>query len=178
MLEAAIEPAILAASWSEWIQYAANCKPSGGRMRGWGYRGRCASIPKPRRSHGEAKKVGSISGSGQRTAKRRLRLLKNITTTGGCRIHHCYSTQIVHVKEGEKYRPLGSGIVWSTSFALGVEKITDEQETRLRMMGVAFSPFERAENKRAGFKVLGFPKRFYRRWKTGDPSQVVRKFLK
>ncbi|MDE3015606.1 MAG: AAA family ATPase [Pseudomonadota bacterium] len=63
---------------------------------------------------------------------------------------------IVHRKtEDGSYRPIGSGVIWCTSLALGIDVLKAESGTRLRELGVLASPFHRGENDRAGLKVLG-----------------------
>ena len=67
---------------------------------------------------------------------------------------------LVHkVKEDGTGKPLGSGIMWGTSFALGIYRLDDEALERIRDLGVFYSPFERGENKRAGLKILAYSDR-------------------
>ncbi len=63
---------------------------------------------------------------------------------------------IVHTKNANgEYRPLGSGIVWSTSLCLGVDVLKNESADRLWEIGVQASPFHRGDNARAGLKIIG-----------------------
>lgn len=62
---------------------------------------------------------------------------------------------IVHTKTATgEYKPLGSGIAWSTSLCLGVDALKDESTERLWELGVQASPFHRGENTRAGIKII------------------------
>lgn len=63
---------------------------------------------------------------------------------------------LVWPSPGRNVRPLGSGIIWSTALGLGVEQLIDEQQTRMDMLSVHYSPFQRGQNARAGLKVIGF----------------------
>lgn len=64
---------------------------------------------------------------------------------------------IVHEPgENGAMQPLGSGIMWSTSFCLGVAELHDEQIQRISDLGAFATPFIRGENDRAGLKILGF----------------------
>jgi hypothetical protein len=63
---------------------------------------------------------------------------------------------MVHEKIGEDhYRPLGSGIFWSTGFALGIAQMTSDQHERPQEIGVLCSHFHRGDIKTAGLKMLG-----------------------
>ncbi|MCB2081484.1 MAG: hypothetical protein KDD76_02535, partial [Rickettsiales bacterium] len=54
---------------------------------------------------------------------------------------------IVYAKDPEtgKRRPLGSGIVWTTALALGIEKIEQESLARLKDVGVYAGPMYRGQ---------------------------------
>jgi hypothetical protein len=61
---------------------------------------------------------------------------------------------IVH---DENKKPLGSGIVWSTGFALGIE--TMKPRERINSLNVFSGIMERGEVKNAGLKMVGFLKK-------------------
>lgn len=64
---------------------------------------------------------------------------------------------IVHEKrEDGTYKPLGSGVIWCFSLALGIDSLKDESNERLWDLGVMTAPFHRGDNERAGLKILGF----------------------
>lgn len=63
---------------------------------------------------------------------------------------------LVHKKDGEKYIPIGSGVIWCTSFALGVDFLKPEQKERMDDLKLANSVFHRAQNKKAGLKTLAY----------------------
>lgn len=63
---------------------------------------------------------------------------------------------IVHEKKGNKYQPLGSGIVWATGLARGVATLSTDQKERISSLGVAVSSIERGDNPNAGLKMLAF----------------------
>ena len=60
---------------------------------------------------------------------------------------------IVH---DENKKPLGSGIIWATGFALGTEISTPDQKERLNKLGILTSNFERGQVIDAGLKMLAF----------------------
>lgn len=62
---------------------------------------------------------------------------------------------IVHDKN---HKPLGSGIVWSTGFALGIETMQEHQRERIKGLNVFTGVMERGTVKNAGLKMLGFSK--------------------
>lgn len=62
---------------------------------------------------------------------------------------------VVHKKNSDdSYTPLGSGIIWCTSFCLGVDLLNDESAQRIWELGGLASSFHRGENNRAGLKVI------------------------
>jgi hypothetical protein len=63
---------------------------------------------------------------------------------------------IVH---DENKRPLGSGIIWSTGFALGVEVMEEHQHDRIKGLNVMSGYFVRGALKKAGLKMLTFSKK-------------------
>lgn len=64
---------------------------------------------------------------------------------------------IVHEKKKDgSYSPVGSGIIWASALALGVEVLNDESAERLWDLGVRASVFQRGENEKAGLKIIGF----------------------
>lgn len=66
---------------------------------------------------------------------------------------------IIHVKQKDgQMKPVGSGVIWSTAFCLGITKLLDEQIDRPRDLGVLTSTFHRGENDRAGLKMVAFTK--------------------
>jgi hypothetical protein len=63
---------------------------------------------------------------------------------------------LVHAKNASgSYRPLGSGVIWCTALALGVEIFKHESTERLWQLGIHASTFHRGENTKAGIKALG-----------------------
>ncbi len=68
---------------------------------------------------------------------------------------------IVHEvsEDGKEATPLGTGIMWSTTFALGIYRLDDEAIDRIDELGVYYSPFQRVDNQRAGLKILAFSKK-------------------
>ena len=56
----------------------------------------------------------------------------------------------------ENHTPIGSGVVWSTGFALGIEIMQPDQRERIEGLGVQVGIVERGEGKQAGLKMLGF----------------------
>lgn len=64
---------------------------------------------------------------------------------------------MIHEKQEDgSMKPLGSGIMWATSFCLGVAKLSDQQIERIRDLGVLHGFFQRGENDHAGMKMLAF----------------------
>ncbi|MDX1974997.1 MAG: AAA family ATPase [Rickettsiales bacterium] len=64
---------------------------------------------------------------------------------------------VVHEKrEDGSYHPLGSGIIWSTSLSLGIDRLKEESAERVWALGVQASIFDRGEGEKAGLKILGF----------------------
>jgi hypothetical protein len=65
---------------------------------------------------------------------------------------------IVHEvsEDGKEAKPLGSGIMWGTAFALGIFRLDDEAVDRIDELSVYYSPFQRVDNQRAGLKILAF----------------------
>lgn len=55
-----------------------------------------------------------------------------------------------------KAKPLGSGIIWGTAFALGIYRLDAESVDRVADMGVFHSAFGRVDNMKAGIKILAF----------------------
>jgi len=63
---------------------------------------------------------------------------------------------VVHEqKEDGSYTPIGSGIIWCTSWCLGIDSLNDESTERLWEKGVLASAFHRGDNDRAGLKIIG-----------------------
>ncbi len=60
---------------------------------------------------------------------------------------------IVH---DENKKPLGSGIVWATGFALGIEKMDATQGERIKGLGAFAGAIHRGEVENAGLKMIGF----------------------
>jgi len=60
---------------------------------------------------------------------------------------------IVHDKN---HKPLGSGVVWSIGFALGIEMMQPHQRERINDLGVFTGVVERGDTKAAGLKMVGF----------------------
>lgn len=64
---------------------------------------------------------------------------------------------LVHqINELGRYEPVGSGVIWGTSFALGSKKLTDDAIKRVRDLGVFAGTYQRGENDQAGLKMLAF----------------------
>jgi hypothetical protein len=64
---------------------------------------------------------------------------------------------IVHEKkEDETYVPIGSGIIWCSSFALGIEELKSDQLERMRGLGVFASKVHRGDSGNSGLKMLAF----------------------
>ena len=64
---------------------------------------------------------------------------------------------VVHEKkEDGTYLPIGSGIIWCTSWCLGIDSLKDESTERIWEKGVLASPFHRGDSDRAGLKIIGF----------------------
>lgn len=67
---------------------------------------------------------------------------------------------IVHEPQADgSYKPLGSGVMWCTAFTLGTDSMKPEAAERLAALGVYESYFHRAENRKAGLKVVSFSTR-------------------
>ena len=64
---------------------------------------------------------------------------------------------VVHEKkDAGSYVPIGSGIIWCTSWCLGIDSLNDESLERLSEKGIMASPFHRGDSDRAGLKMIGF----------------------
>ena len=64
---------------------------------------------------------------------------------------------MVHqIDEFGRYEPIGSGIVWCSSLALGVAGMDEQAVERLEKLGLYCGWFERGSNRKAGLKVVGF----------------------
>jgi len=62
---------------------------------------------------------------------------------------------IVHAKvDEETYRPIGSGFLWASSLALGIDVLKPQSEERIHDLGVLASKFHRGDSERAGLKIL------------------------
>lgn len=64
-----------------------------------------------------------------------------------------------HRTETHDYVPVGSGVFWATTLALGISKLTEDQKLRVDWLNVANSHFHRGENEQAGIKMLAFSNR-------------------
>lgn len=63
---------------------------------------------------------------------------------------------IVHEKQEDgTYKPLGSGIIWCSAMALGIDSLKDESTERIWEQSVLASAFHRGDNELAGIKVVG-----------------------
>lgn len=60
---------------------------------------------------------------------------------------------MVHDKDG---KPIGSGIAWATVIAKGIATLTGKEQVRLSNIDVYSDHFNRAENKKAGLKIIAF----------------------
>jgi hypothetical protein len=60
---------------------------------------------------------------------------------------------IVH---DENKKPIGSGVVWATGFALGVEKMEKSQFDRINDLGAYAGSMTRGDTAGAGLKIVGF----------------------
>jgi hypothetical protein len=61
---------------------------------------------------------------------------------------------IVH---DEQHKPIGSGVVWATGFALGVEKMDNNQNIRINNLGAYAGTMMRGDaHSAAGLKIVGF----------------------
>jgi len=56
-------------------------------------------------------------------------------------------------------KPLGSGIIWSTGFALGIEVMQQHQRDRITGLGVFTGAVDRGEVHNVGLKMLAFSKK-------------------
>lgn len=64
---------------------------------------------------------------------------------------------LVHqINEHGSYEPIGSGVMWCTSFALGVNKLQNDSIDRICDLGVHIGIYKRGENDHAGLKMLAF----------------------
>ncbi len=63
---------------------------------------------------------------------------------------------IVH---DENKKALGSGVVWATGFALGVDRLHENQRERVSGLGALSCYFDRGDVKQVGLKMLGFVKK-------------------
>lgn len=67
---------------------------------------------------------------------------------------------IVHeVNKSGKGKPIGSGIIWCTAFALGIYRLDKEAVERIDDTGAFHSTFQRVNNNKAGMKILAFADR-------------------
>ena len=60
---------------------------------------------------------------------------------------------IVH---DENQKPLGSGVIWATGFALGIENMEQSQRDRIQDLKVLAGLMQRGEKHSAGLKMIGF----------------------
>lgn len=66
---------------------------------------------------------------------------------------------IIHEEQTDgTMKALGSGVIWSTGFCLGVADLKPEQSKRLFDLGAYCTAFVRGENDRAGLKTIAFAK--------------------
>lgn len=64
---------------------------------------------------------------------------------------------VVHSKNAdETYTPIGSGVIWCTSFCMGVDVFHAESAERIWELGVHASMFHRGANEQGGLKILAF----------------------
>lgn len=84
---------------------------------------------------------------------------------------------IVHkVAEDGTGKPIGSGIMWGTSFALGISRLEAESVERINDLKVFHSPFERVDNKKAGLKILAFSDRIIQSMPDGMSLETNKAF--
>lgn len=64
---------------------------------------------------------------------------------------------LVHqIDENGRYEPIGSGIMWSTTFTLGVNRLDDTSAKRLNELGAFTGYYKRGNNNKAGLKIVAF----------------------
>lgn len=63
---------------------------------------------------------------------------------------------VIHDAE---HNPLGSGVIWATGFALGIELLQANQRERLAELGASTGFFDRGDVKEIGLKMLAFSDR-------------------
>lgn len=63
---------------------------------------------------------------------------------------------IIHEKDGDDYRAIGSGFAWCSALSLGIAVLNDESAERLEEVGALTALFERGDDERAGLKIIAF----------------------
>ena len=64
---------------------------------------------------------------------------------------------LVHqINEVGRYEPVGSGMMWATTFTLGVNRLEPESAERLRDIGAHIGTYKRGQNDEAGLKIIAF----------------------
>ena len=64
---------------------------------------------------------------------------------------------LVHqINETGSYEAVGSGMMWTTAFTLGIDRLDEDSVTRLKDLGAFVGTYVRGENKKAGIKVIAF----------------------
>ncbi len=63
---------------------------------------------------------------------------------------------IIHHKIEGNFKPVGSGVAWNCSLALGIDEMKPDQLERIRSIGAFVSPYHRGDSKIAGLKMLAF----------------------
>ncbi|MCI5049480.1 MAG: AAA family ATPase [Rickettsiales bacterium] len=81
-----------------------------------------------------------------------------------------------HMSRDGTAKPIGSGIMWCTALALGVDTLSEEAVDRIDELGVFYDYFERVDNKKAGLKVLAFSDRYMQSMPDGIQLETNKAF--
>ena len=64
---------------------------------------------------------------------------------------------LVHqIDEMGRYEAVGSGVMWATSFMLGINRLDEDSISRLKNLGAMVGTYRRGENMNAGLKIVAF----------------------
>jgi len=74
---------------------------------------------------------------------------------------------VFDVTDPKQPKPLGSGMAWSMSPALGIAELDEGSEERMTDIGALNAPLKRGENYRTGLKIICFLKEAAKPVKTG-----------
>jgi hypothetical protein len=122
-----------------------------------GLEGKMCLYTHPEQDTWRSKEAGLQMWFDENDVPKAVEMLKKHYNSGNLPNSTMLLNPIIHTEDDKgRMMPQGSGVIWCTSFCLGVAKLHDEQLQRPRDLGVLTDCFHRGENTRAGIKMVGF----------------------